>query len=102
MFPVVGLESSQNPTNGYVGRGLCSKNSKSCEIKLSGANTFAPVNFSYCTDDELYELCSAVTELGSVTSWSCDECQKRFKPDCGFYSDESICKKHFFEMNKPE
>ena len=53
MFPVVGLESSQNPTNGYVGRGLCSKNSKSCEIKLSGANTFAPVNFSYCTDDEL-------------------------------------------------
>ena len=21
-----------------------------------------------CTDDELYELCSAVTELGSVTS----------------------------------
>ena len=55
-----------------------------------------------CTDDELYELCSAVTELEGVTSWSCDECQERFKPDCGFYSDESICKKYFLEMNKPE
>ena len=55
-----------------------------------------------CTDDELYELCSAVTELGSVTSWSCDECQKRFKPDCSFDDDDARCKKHFFEMNKPE
>ena len=55
-----------------------------------------------CTDDELYELCSAVTELGSVTSWSCDECQKRFKPDCSFDDDDTRCKKLFFEMNKPE
>ena len=55
-----------------------------------------------CTDDELYELCSADSELRSVTSWSCGECQKRFEPDCGFYSDESICKKYFLEMNKPE
>lgn len=28
-----------------------------------------------CTDDELYELCGAVSELKGVTSWSCDECQ---------------------------
>lgn len=42
------------------------------------------------------------TELEGVTSWSCDECQKRFKPDCSFDSDDSRCKKHFFEMNKPE
>ena len=29
-----------------------------------------------CTDDELYELCGAVSELKGVTSWSCDEYQK--------------------------
>lgn len=55
-----------------------------------------------CTDDELYELCGAVSELGGVTSWSCDECQKRFKLDCSFDDDDARCKKLFFEMNKPE
>ena len=55
-----------------------------------------------CTGDELYELCSTVSELQGVTSWSCDECKKRFNPDCSFDSDEARCKKHFFEMNKPE
>ena len=55
-----------------------------------------------CTDDELYELCGAISEFEGVTSWSCDECRKRFKPDCSFDCDEKRCKKYFFEMNKPE
>ena len=55
-----------------------------------------------CTDNELYELYSTISELQGVTSWSCAECQKQFKPDCSFDGDEARCKKHFFEMNKPE
>lgn len=52
MFPTVGLDSTIFPNSGYVGRGICSAGSKSCEIKLAGANTFAAVNFTYYTDDE--------------------------------------------------
>lgn len=55
-----------------------------------------------CTDDELYNLCCVTSEIKGITSWSCDECQKRFNPDCSFDSDEARCKKLFFEMNKPE
>lgn len=52
-FPTVGCDSSDNPTTGYIGRGKCNKNSASCNIKLSGANTYAMVNFAYLTDDPL-------------------------------------------------
>lgn len=55
-----------------------------------------------CTESELYELCSVIAEeIKGITTWSCDECRKRFNPDCGFDCDESKCKKYFSEMNKP-
>ena len=55
-----------------------------------------------CTDEELYELCSVITEeINGIITWSCDECGKRFSPDCEFDCDESKWKKYFSEMNQP-
>lgn len=55
-----------------------------------------------CTDEELYELCSVITEeIKGIITWSCYECRKRFNPDCEFDCDELKCKKYFSEMNQP-
>lgn len=55
-----------------------------------------------CTDDELYNLCCVTSEIKGITSWSCEECEKRFGVDRWSNCDEASCKKYFFEMNKPE
>lgn len=55
-----------------------------------------------CTDDELYELCCVIgEEIKGITTWSCDECKKRFNPDCNFNCFDPKCRKYFDEMNKP-
>lgn len=52
-----------------------------------------------CTDEELYELCSVINEeIKGITTWSCEECKKRFNPNC---EDDNSCKKYFNEMNQP-
>lgn len=48
-FPVIGVSASLSPSNGYEGIGDCRKGSTSCNITLSGANTYAVVNFVYET-----------------------------------------------------
>lgn len=48
-FPVIGLNSSSEPTTGYTGRGVITKNNNAMDIVLAGANTFGCLNFSYKT-----------------------------------------------------
>lgn len=55
-----------------------------------------------CTNEELYELCLVINEkIKGITTWSCDECKKRFNPNCEYDCDESKCKKYFDEVNQP-
>lgn len=55
-----------------------------------------------CTDEQLYELCGVINEeIKGITTWSCEECKKRFNPDCSIDCDNSKCKKYFNEMNQP-
>lgn len=54
-----------------------------------------------CSDDELFDLCSLINEhIKGITTWSCGECEKRFKPDCGYNCDD-LCRKYFDKMNQP-
>lgn len=55
-----------------------------------------------CSEDELYEVCSVLSDNDiQVTEWSCDECKRKFSPNCQFDCDEKQCKKYFSEMNQP-
>lgn len=55
-----------------------------------------------CTEDELFDLCSFIDEhIKGITTWSCEECKKRFNPNCDEGEGLEICKRHFSEMNQP-
>lgn len=55
-----------------------------------------------CTEDELCDLCSYIGEhIQGIITWSCEECKKRFNPNCEYQDSLELCKKHFSEMNQP-
>lgn len=55
-----------------------------------------------CTDKELFDLCTVINErIEGITAWSCEECKRRFSPNCEFDCDNSKCEQYFYEMNQP-
>lgn len=55
-----------------------------------------------CTEEELFDLCSVINEqIKGITTWSCEECEKRFGFDCDSGDGMEMCLKHFSEMNQP-
>lgn len=55
-----------------------------------------------CTEEELFDLCSTINEqIKGITTWSCEECKKRFNPDCDSGDGVEVCVKYFSKMNQP-